>query len=474
MILTIPLLLALLLHRTPSILYPSSPPSAPTKAPTEAVILVDPFSELHSQFIKANLLSRNIAVVEVLSPYIANGLNNDTTSDAAAAAEFDYLTLSPDLTDLSSWVSSIESKGLSITSVICESDSGLSYAEELSSLVSRKHNGVNEGRRNKFMMNDICEKSGIDTVKQKLCSTVDEALEAFESDFGAPSTIILKPELGVASENVYKCSTKSEVKSAAEKILNANTWGTYKRKIDRFIVQEYVEGKEYVLDCVSKNGEHKCTAMWVYDKTEFKKYRGTKLVSCDSDETQKMADYIFKALTALGVDWGMTHNEVKITPVGTVKLIEVNCRQHNANIAPVTTMCIGYNTLDAVVSAYVDEDEGLFESMPAYPKLKKGGIIVHLQCNVEGRVKKLKGLEEIENLPSTVEVDYFYDDFGVGCNVRVTESIRTDCGFVIMINDDKEELERDYERICELMKTMIVVGRRRRKRDILKSLLRKK
>ena len=187
-----------------------------------------------------------------------------------------------------------------------------------------------------------------------------------------------------------------------------------------------------------------------------------------------MADYIFKALTALGVDWGMTHNEVKITPVGTVKLIEVNCRQHNANIAPVTTMCIGYNTLDAVVSAYVDEDEGLFDKMPAYPKLKKGGIIVHLQCNVEGRVKKLKGLEEIENLPSTVEVDYFYYDFGVGCNVKVTESIRTDCGFVIMINDDKEELERDYERICELMKTMIVVGRRRRKRDILKSLLRKK
>ena len=172
MIFTIPLLLALLLHRTPSILYPSSPPSAPTKAPTEAVILVDPFSELHSQFIKANLLSRNIAVVEVLSPYIANGLNNDTTSDAAAAAEFDYLTLSPDLTDLSSWVSSIESKGLSITSVICESDSGLSYAEELSSLVSRKHNGVNEGRRNKFMMNDICEKVRVKNAFNERSSTL--------------------------------------------------------------------------------------------------------------------------------------------------------------------------------------------------------------------------------------------------------------------------------------------------------------
>lgn len=70
---------------------------------------------------------------------------------------------------------------------------------------------------------------------------------------------------------------------------------------------------------------------------------------------------------------------------------------------------------------------------------------------------------QIENLPSTAELDFFHDDFGIDCDVAVTESIRTDCGFVILINGDEEELERDYERICELMKTMIVV--RRRKRD---------
>lgn len=109
-----------------------------------------------------------------------------------------------------------------------------------------------------------------------------------------------------------------------------------------------------------------------------------------------MADYIFSVLTALNVTYGMSHNEVKITKNGDVKLIEVNCRQHNANIAPLTSMCIGYNTLDVVVSAYVDGE--LFDSIPKYPILNRYGTIVHLQCTVEGRVKKLKGLEEVRKV----------------------------------------------------------------------------
>ena len=35
------------------------------------------------------------------------------------------------------------------------------------------------------------------------------------------------------------------------------------------LLQEYLSGDEYVVDTVSRNGVHKCVAIWKYDKRRF-------------------------------------------------------------------------------------------------------------------------------------------------------------------------------------------------------------
>jgi hypothetical protein len=37
-------------------------------------------------------------------------------------------------------------------------------------------------------------------------------------------------------------------------------------KHDAVLVQEFIEGSEFALDVVSRNGEHKLTAIWKYDE----------------------------------------------------------------------------------------------------------------------------------------------------------------------------------------------------------------
>ena len=66
--------------------------------------------------------------------------------------------------------------------------------------------------------------------------------------------------------------------------------------------------------------------------------------------------YTLNTLNALKVRFDLTHTEIKVDyQTGIAKLIDVNCRQHNIDLVPLTTMCIGYNALDMLVAAHFDK-----------------------------------------------------------------------------------------------------------------------
>jgi hypothetical protein len=83
-------------------------------------------------------------------------------------------------------------------------------------------------------------------------------------------------------------------------------------------------------------------------------------------------------------------------------------------------------------------------------------MLMHLQCNVFGVVTSISGLDVISDLPTVVEMDFYGDKFGVGCEVEATKDIRGDCGWVIMMGE-KEDLERDFRRASEIMEDMFEV-----------------
>ena len=114
----------------------------------------------------------------------------------------------------------------------------------------------------------------------------------------------------------------------------------------------------------------------------------------------------------------MSHTEIMVNlPTGRatrkadvdLTLIEINCRQHNTDFAPVTEACVGYNKLDVCLEAYLgdcaedgnggvhrqyDDTDMTWDMVPRRPRLFARGAIVHLQCNVEGVVKKVRKSDE--------------------------------------------------------------------------------
>eukprot|EP00957_Ditylum_brightwellii_P018286 1377505-Ditylum_brightwellii.AAC.1 len=78
-------------------------------------------------------------------------------------------------------------KGHDLVAIVCESDSGLADAERLGVLLNTTyHNGVDEARRNKYLMVERVKEAGLAVVKQRLCKTLEEACD-FAKELGVDS-----------------------------------------------------------------------------------------------------------------------------------------------------------------------------------------------------------------------------------------------------------------------------------------------
>ena len=69
------------------------------------------------------------------------------------------------------------------------------------------------------------------------------------------------------------------------------------------LVQEYLDGTEYVVDSVSRNGVHRICAIWEYDKRSVNGanfvYFGMKLNSARGDREREIVDYAVQVLGEL-------------------------------------------------------------------------------------------------------------------------------------------------------------------------------
>lgn len=402
-----------------------------------------------------------------------------------------------------------------IVGIICESDSGLADAERLGVMLKLKnHDGINEARRHKFLMVDEVGKAGLSVVSQKLCFSEEEAVQFAEelgvveklenkiengetqagledtqstSNMGnlgrgmnAPSIpnahmCIMKPIRGSGSDSVYLCKTLNNVRQAFGFIHGRPVFGSPQNTHDSVLVQEFAHGTEYALDIVSKDGYHKVAALWRYDKRPANGasfvYHATEVIDADTDVGRIICDYAKSALDALEVRWGLSHNEVILGKDMVPRLVEVNCRQHNMDFAPLTMACIGYNALDMTLAAYLGGNEAStypkghedtrvdWDNLPDLPTTRAYGAIVHLVNFADGILDKLneEALDEIHQMESVFAMEIYPSFQEIGSPIIPTIDIKTDAGWIQIINDDQEAFQRDYERIVELMPELFVV-----------------
>ena len=112
-------------------------------------------------------------------------------------------------------------------------------------------------RRNKYHMGEKVRAAGVRAVKQQLCSNVNE-LTHFLDELSLTKgqlKCVVKPVQSAGTDDVYLCSSKEEA-LAAFKVIAGKRNGVGLIN-EGALAQEFLEGKEYVIDKVSRDGVHK-------------------------------------------------------------------------------------------------------------------------------------------------------------------------------------------------------------------------
>jgi hypothetical protein len=255
-------------------------------------------------------------------------------------------------------ITSLESLPFPIVSILAGAETGVELSDLLSERMGLTTNGtrLSEARRNKYVMGETVRSAGVRAVKQLRASTWGE-VEAFIHAWNPnPFKVIVKPMDSAGSDDVTLCLSMKDVQNAFGNIMGkVNQLGLVNNAI---LVQEYLEGQEYVVDIVSKNGVHKVAALWAYDRrpangAQFVNF-GQKLLSAEDPRCRDLIAYQFKVLDALGIRNGPTHGEVKWFKNEPV-LVEVGARCHGGDglWLDLEDECFGYNQAKCTVDAYL-------------------------------------------------------------------------------------------------------------------------
>jgi biotin carboxylase len=270
--------------------------------------------------------------------------------------------------NIGAMVSSIAQNGWEVVAVIAGAETGVEVADLLSEHLKVRTNGtaLSECRRNKYLMGETIRSAGIRSVKQVYATKWSDITNFLQTLNLEIFKVIVKPVDSAGSEDVTLCLSWNEVKIAFGNIIGkVNGLGLVNKAV---LVQEYLEGTEYVVDCVSRDGEHKVVAIWEYDRrsvngASFVCY-GQRLMQPSEPRFEELIAYQRKVITALGVKHGATHGEVKWCR-GEPVLVEVGARCHGLEgfWIPLADRTLGYNQAQVVVDSYVNPEE--FAKIPA-------------------------------------------------------------------------------------------------------------
>ena len=228
-------------------------------------------------------------------------------------------------------VSSLKGLPFNIVAVIAGAETGVELADSISYRMGLRSNGE-EGslaRRNKYHMGEAVRRAGVRAVKQASCTSIDQVTDFLKSLTAVPFKCVVKPVQSAGTDDVFLCDTKEDAITAFNRILGKrNGLGLLNESV---LVQEFLVGKEYVIDKVSRNGVHKLVAIWEYDKRNVNGanfvYFGMRLMRSDTEKAQQMVAYADLVLNALGINEGPSHMEVMYCSDGPC-LVEVGSRCH--------------------------------------------------------------------------------------------------------------------------------------------------
>ena len=303
--------------------------------------------------------------------------------------------------------------------------------------------------RNKAICQQALEKAGLRSIRGRVVSSMAEAQDFYQSLDS--EGIVIKPISGGASVGVHICEDRKTFEDAfkAELALSSDHTGV----AGSLLLQEYVDGTEYIVNTVSCQGKHKVTAVMQYEKKlipgKARIYQTMRIISPDLEISRSLIDYTLKMLNVIGITYGPVHSEIMVDRKGPV-LIEANCRPCGALMRAMwLDQVIGNHETDVSLQAYLHPDDFLSDPRTILMCGKKHGVIKLLAIDHDMFVKENMIGEAFKDIPGFV----YALGMGNGRPYAQTIDLSTASGTIFLAHEDESVLHRSLNEIDLRAKT---------------------
>lgn len=192
----------------------------------------------------------------------------------------------------------------------------VNYVADKMGLICNDSNCV-EVSTNKNSMRRCFEKNGDPSPKSIKVNSIKD-IEGIDIVF----PIIVKPLDRSGSRGITKLENEYGLEEAIE---YAKEQGFEKAAL----VEEYASGQEYSVEFISWNGNHEFLALtqkYTTGAPNFIETGHLEPALVDMDTLEKVKSVVKHALNSLGIKYGASHSELKISQDGHIKLIEIGGR----------------------------------------------------------------------------------------------------------------------------------------------------
>lgn len=253
------------------------------------------------------------------------------------------------------------------------------------------------------------------------------------------AAVVVKPVNSAGTDGVRVCDDERQVQAAVEQVIGA--YNIYGEKNRAALVQDYLVGHEYIVNCVSVGGVHKVSDIWTSDKTltadgvPFYNFQDAVI---PREAPEGLTEYARAVLDAVGIRNGAAHLEIMITAGGPV-LIEVGARLMGSSRPDLVFQNSGTSHPRLLALAIAspegfdrfDERETTHRQLMRYVWLRSDGTRVMDWSHWE---PSLKALTTFAGLTT------FNDD---RVSAVATVDTLTSPGLVTLSGNSRDELERD-------------------------------
>ena len=328
--------------------------------------------------------------------------------------------------------------GFGISAVIPASEPATCFTNQLSKKLglASLHKSAPNRFRDKLSMRNFAETKGINVPSFAVYSagSCEQVLLPARNVAN-----IVKPSAAAGSDAIKVVYSEVE----ALEHMRLNTHDLFGKRIHRWLLEEYVVGREYAINTLSSANEHRIIDIWEYcqpDSTSNAIYDNpywNTFQLAPGSTYNSLRLVALEILKKFEVEFGYSHIEVKMNSSGVTTLIEIAWRLPGAGMPTLWKEIWGFDPYVDIDAIYSGTPIQMDRFLPDNHKLPLLGL-VFIPSRHEGTLEKLLGLEEVSEISGVHKVEAAAQ----GSSVEKTNSLQNNVAKVMIYATDRRQLEQ--------------------------------